>query len=47
MEQVQNKLAEFKANAKSSAVDARIKYSKQLKELERMLDTTKAKLREL
>jgi Fe-Mn family superoxide dismutase len=41
------KLAEFKASAKSSAADARIKYSKQLKELEQMLDTTKAKLREL
>ena len=47
VEQVQIKLAEFKANAKSSAADARIKYSKQLKELEQMLDTTKAKLREL
>lgn len=47
VEQVQIKLAEFKANARSSAADARIKYSKRLKELEQMLDATKAKLREL
>jgi superoxide dismutase, Fe-Mn family len=47
VELVQAKLAEWKANAKSSAADVRIKYAKQLDELEQMLDATKAKLRDL
>ena len=41
------KLAEFKAQAKSAAADARIKHAKQADELEQKVDVTKAKLKEL
>jgi hypothetical protein len=41
------KLAEFKAEAKSSAADARIKYALHIEELEKKLEATKAKLKEL
>ena len=44
---VQAKLAEWKAGAKSSAADVRIKYAKQVDELEQKLEVTKAKLKEL
>jgi mevalonate kinase len=47
LELAQAKLAEFKAQAKSSAADARIKYAKQVDELEQKVDVTKAKLKEL
>jgi len=47
LELAQAKLAEFKAQAKSSAADARIKYSKQVDELEQKINTTKGKLKEL
>ena len=47
MELAQAKLAEFKAQAKSSTADAHIKYAKQVDELEQKVDATKAKLREL
>jgi hypothetical protein len=43
----QAKLAELKAQAKSFAADAHIKYAKQFEELEHGVDTTKAKLKEL
>jgi uncharacterized protein YhaN len=41
------KLAELKAQADSSAADARIKYAAQFEELEQKVDATKAKLKEL
>jgi VIT1/CCC1 family predicted Fe2+/Mn2+ transporter len=47
LELAQAKLAEFKAQAKSSAADARIKHAKQVDELEQKVDTTRAKLKEL
>ena len=47
LELAQAKLAEFKAKAKSSAADTRIKYSKQVDELEQKVDATKVKLKEL
>ena len=47
VELAQAKLAELKAQAKSSAADASIKYAKQIEELEQGVDTTKAKLKEL
>lgn len=47
VELVQAKLAEWKANVKNTAEDARIKYAKQLDELEQKMETTKAKLKEL
>jgi hypothetical protein len=47
LELAQAKLAELKAQAKSSAADARIKYAKQVDELEQKVDATKAKLKEL
>jgi len=47
LEKVQAKLAEWKAGAKSSAADARVKYAKQVDELEQKLEVTKAKLKEL
>jgi len=47
LELAQAKLAEFKAQAKSSAADTRIKYSKQVDELEQKVDATKAKLKEM
>jgi uncharacterized protein involved in outer membrane biogenesis len=43
----QAKLVEFKAEAKNSAADVRVKYNEQLDELQLMLDTTKDKLKEL
>ncbi len=47
LELVQAKLAEWKAGAKSSAADARIKYAKQVDELEQKVEVTKARLKEL
>jgi hypothetical protein len=47
LELAQAKLAKFKAQAESSAADARIKYAKQVGELEQKVDATKAKLKEL
>jgi hypothetical protein len=47
LELAQAKLAEFKAQAKSSAADARIKYAKQVDDLEQKIDATKAKLKEM
>jgi hypothetical protein len=47
VELVQAKLAELKAQAKSSAADAQIKYAEQVDELEKKVAATKAKLKEL
>jgi flagellar motility protein MotE (MotC chaperone) len=47
LELAQAKLAEFRAQAKSSAADARIKNAKQVDELEQNINATKAKLKEL
>jgi hypothetical protein len=47
LELAQAKLAEFKTQAKSSAADARIKYAKQVDDLEQKIDATKAKLKEM
>jgi gas vesicle protein len=47
LELAQAKLAEFKAQAKVSTADARIKSAKQVDELEQMIGATKAKLKEL
>ena len=47
IELAQAKLAELKAQSKSAAADARIKLEGMIDDLERMLDTTKTKLREL
>ena len=47
LELAQAKLAEFKAQAKSSAADTRIKYSKQVDELEQKAVATRTKLKEL
>ena len=47
VELAQAKLAELKAQAKSTTADVRIKYAKQVDELERKADATKAKLKEL
>jgi hypothetical protein len=47
LELAQAKLAEFKAQAKSSAADTRIKYAKQVDELEQKVVATRAKLKEL
>ena len=47
VELAQAKLAELKAKAKISTADARIKYTKQVDELEQKVDATKAKLKEL
>jgi uncharacterized protein YhaN len=47
LELAQAKLAEFRAQAKSSAADARIKNAKQVEELEQKINATKAKLKEL
>ena len=41
----QAKLAELKAQAKNIAADARIKYERMIDDLERLLDTSKTKLR--
>lgn len=43
----QAKLVEFKAEAKNSAADIRVKYNEHLDELQLMVDTTKEKLKEL
>jgi hypothetical protein len=43
----QAKLAEFKARAKISTADARIKHAKQVEEIEQRVGATKAKLKEL
>lgn len=48
MELVQAKLVEFKDRAKSLTADVSIKHAKQVvDDLERMVDTAKAKLKEL
>lgn len=47
IELAQAKLTELKAHAKNAAADARIKYEGVIDDLERKLDTTKTKLREL
>lgn len=47
MELSQAKLAELRAKAKSSVADARVKYAKQLDDLELGIEATKAKLKEL
>jgi len=47
LEVVQAKLAEYKAEAKSSAADVRIEYTQHVDELEKMADTINAKLKEL
>lgn len=47
IELAQAKLAELKAHAKNVAADVRIKYEGMIDDLERMLDTTKTKIREL
>jgi flagellar motility protein MotE (MotC chaperone) len=47
LELAQAKLAEFRAQAKSSAADARIQHAKQVDELEQNINATKAKLQEL
>lgn len=47
IELAQAKLAELRAEAKSSAADARIEYDKQIEELSQKIDATKAKLKEV
>jgi hypothetical protein len=47
LELAQAKLAEFKAQAKISTADARIKHAKQVDEIEQSVGATKAKLKEL
>jgi hypothetical protein len=47
VELAQAKLAELKAQVKSSAADAHIKYAMHVEELEQKLEATKAKLKEL
>jgi hypothetical protein len=47
IELAQAKLAELKAHAKNLAADARIKYEGMIDDLEKLLDSTKTKLREL
>jgi hypothetical protein len=47
LELAQAKLAEFKAQAKISTADARIKHAKQVEEVEQRVGATKAKLKEL
>ena len=47
LELAQAKLAELKAQAKSSTADARVEYAKQLDHLEQGVEATKAKLKEL
>ena len=47
LELVQAKFAEFKAQAKISTADARIKHAEQIEKIEKMIDATKAKLQEL
>jgi hypothetical protein len=47
LELAQAKLDQFKAKAKSSAADARIKYTKQVDELEQKVAATRVRLKEL
>jgi hypothetical protein len=47
LELAQAKLAELKAEAKSAAADAHIKYAEQTDELEKKVETAKIKLEEL
>jgi hypothetical protein len=47
VELAQAKLAELKAQAKISAADARIKYMVHIEELEKKMEATKARLKEL
>ena len=47
LELAQAKFAEFKAQAKISTADARIKHAKQVDEIEQRVGATKAKLKEL
>ncbi len=47
VELAQAKLAELKAQAKSSVADAQIKYAEQAAELEQKVEATKAKLKEV
>jgi hypothetical protein len=47
LEMAQAKLAEFKAQVKSSAADVRIEDAKQVGELEQSVEATKVKLKEL
>jgi mevalonate kinase len=47
VELAQAKLAELKAQAKSSAADARIKYAEHADELEKNVEAMKIKLKEL
>ena len=47
LELAQAKLDEFKAQAKISTADARIKYAKLVDEIEQRVGATKAKLKEL
>ncbi|MCX5876746.1 MAG: hypothetical protein NT087_10735 [Deltaproteobacteria bacterium] len=47
VELAQAKLAELRAKAKSSVADVRIKYAKQIDDLELGVGTTKVKLKEL
>ena len=46
VELAQAKLAELKAQAKNSAADANIEYAKQIEELEKGVEATKARLKE-
>ena len=47
VELAQAKLSELRAKAKISAADARIKYGRQIDDLELRVEATKAKLKEL
>jgi hypothetical protein len=47
LELAQAKLDQFKAQTKISKADARIKYAKQVEEIEQRVSATKAKLKEL
>lgn len=47
LEIAQAKLAEFKAQVKSSAADVGIENAKQVEEFEKSVDATKVKLKEL
>jgi hypothetical protein len=47
LELAQAKLDQFKAQAKISTADARIKYAKHVDEIEHRVGATKAKLKEL
>ena len=47
LELAQAKLDQFKAQTKISTADARIKYAKNVEEIEQRVSATKAKLKEL